>query len=298
MLTLAIYLLSLTAVPFANPIAGDAYADQIRAWQTAREKKLTAENSWLSLTGRFELKEGANTIGTGQGNDVVFPKALKAVCPEQLGDVIVDSKAKKVTLKLVQGVSMTSEGKPFTGEREFVISDSKRDWVSLGRMSFHVILREGRYFLRLADNELRVRKEFPGCVWYAPNAEFKVEAKFTPAAAGKILPIMNVLGEDSPQPLAGQVEFQLRGTTYKLDAIQEGDGLFIIFKDETSGDTTYGSGRFIDIEKAPAAGESFTLDFNKAYNPPCAVSQFTTCPIPPKQNYLKIKIEAGEQIRK
>jgi uncharacterized protein len=297
MLLIAIYL-CFTAAPFTNPTSDDAYANEIRAWQAAREKKLTAENGWLSLAGRYPLKEGWNTIGTGASNDVVFPKELKGTGPEQIGAVIVDIAAKRVYLKLAGGVSMTSAGKPFFGERDFTIADDKKDWVTLDRLSFHIIDREGRYFLRLADNESPVRKNFPGCVWYAPDEAFKVEAKFTPALAGKTLAILNVLGEDSSQPLAGQVEFKLKGKTHKLDAIQEGEGLFILFKDETSGDSTYGSGRFIDVEKTPKAGEFFTLDFNKAYNPPCAVSQFTTCPIPPKQNHLKIKIEAGERTRK
>lgn len=298
MLTLAIYLLCFTTAPFANTVSDDAYAQEIRAWQTAREKKLTAENGWLSLAGRYQLKEGSNTIGAGEGNDIAFPKELRGAIPEKLGAVIVDPKAKTVTLRLAEGVTMSTGGEPFTDEREFMISDAKKDWVTLGRISFHIILREGRYFLRLADNESPVRKNFPGCLWYAPDESFKVEAKFTPALAGKTLAILNVLGEDSPQPLAGQIEFKLKGETHKLDAIQEGAGLFIIFKDETSGGETYASGRFIDIEKTPAAGETFTLDFNKAYNPPCAFSKFTTCPIPPRQNHLKIKIEAGEKVRR
>jgi len=291
--------LSAVAVISLAPAASeDSYPDQIRGWQAAREKKLTAENGWLSLAGRFPLKEGANAIGTGEANDVVFPKELKGTGPEQIGAVIIDSVAKKVSLKLAGGVSMTSEGKPFFGERDFTIADDKKDWVSLGRLSFHIIDRGGKYFLRLADNESPVRKNFPGCIWYAPDEAFKVEAKFTPSKSGAKLPIVNVLNEESQQPLAGQIEFKLRGETYNLDAIKEGGGLFIIFRDETSGDATYGSGRFIDIEKTPAPGASFTLDFNKAYNPPCAISQFTTCPIPPKQNHLKIKIEAGEKMRK
>lgn len=297
MFTFAIYLLSLAAAPFSNPLSDDAYTKEILAWQTTREKKLTAENGWLALAGRFQLKEGENTIGAGDENDIVFPKELRGAIPENLGAITLDTKTKKATLKLASGVSMSSDGNPFTGEREFTIADDKKDWVTLGRMSFHVILREGRYFLRLADNESPVRKNFPGCLWYAPDEAFKVEAKFTPALAGKTLAIINVLGEDSPQPLAGQVEFKFRGETHKLDAIQEGDGLFIIFKDETSGAETYSAGRFIDIEKTPGAGETFTLDFNKAYNPPCAFSKFTTCPIPPRQNHLKIKVEAGEKVR-
>lgn len=277
--------------------AQETYPQEIQAFVSAREKKLTAENGWLSLAGRFPLKEGINTIGGGQSNDVVFPKELWGTGPDQLGAVIVDSKKREVTLKLASGVTMTSDGKPFTNEHRFIIADDKKDWVSLGRLSFHIIDRGGKYFLRLADNESPVRTKFPGVMWYPPNKDFKVQAKFTPAKHGATLPIVNVLDEESQQPFAGQVEFELRGQTFKLDAIKEGEGLFIIFCDETNGESTYGSGRFIDIESVPVSGATFALDFNKAYNPPCAFSKFTTCPIPPKQNHLKIKIEAGEQFR-
>ncbi len=299
MKTATLCLFAAAVLPTFVPVsAQETYGQQIQAFINAREKKLTAENGWLSLAGRFPLKEGRNTIGTGETNDVVFPQELQRTGPEQLGAVIVDSTSKKVILKLASGVTMTSEGKPFTAEHEFTIADDKKDWVTLGRLSFHIIDRGGKYFLRLADNESPVRTKFPGVMWYPPNEAFKVDAKFTPAKLGATLPIVNVLDEESQQPLAGQVEFQLRGETFKLDAIKEGEGLFLIFRDETNGDTTYESGRFIDIDKTPAPGATFTLDFNKAYNPPCAISKFTTCPIPPKQNHLKIKIEAGEQRRR
>jgi uncharacterized protein (DUF1684 family) len=101
----------------------------------------------------------------------------------------------------------------------------------------------------------------------------------------------------SKQPCPGYAEFKINGQTYKLDAIKEGNGLFFVFRDETAGDTTYKSGRFIDVEKQPADNDMFTLDFNRAYNPPCAFSGYTTCPLPPKQNVMNIRIEAGEKYR-
>src|SRR5436189_3549503 len=112
MLSLAIYLLTITTLRFTTSASDDAYANEIRAWQTTREKKLTAENGWLALAGRFPLKAGWNTIGTGAANDVVLPKEPKGTGPEPIGAVIVDDAAKKVTLKLAGGVSIASEGKP------------------------------------------------------------------------------------------------------------------------------------------------------------------------------------------
>ncbi|WP_169331880.1 sulfatase-like hydrolase/transferase [Zavarzinella formosa] len=284
------------AVPSAKqPAEKISYADEIRKWQAAREQKLRADNGWLTLTGRYPLKEGQNTFGAGKDNDIIFPAELKGVGPERLGTLRIDQKAKMVTLNLAKGVSMTSDGKPFIGERALGTAVDKRDWVGLGRLHIHVIERNGKYILRLADNESLVRKNFPGCSWHSPDETYKVEARFVPDDEGKTLTIVNVLGEVSKQPLAGRVEFKLKGQAHTLDAIKEGEGLFIIFRDETAGDTTYLSGRFLDVEKQPATNATFLLDFNKAYNPPCAVSEHTTCPLPPMRNILKTRIEAGEK---
>jgi uncharacterized protein (DUF1684 family) len=271
------------------------YADQIQKWRATREEKLRDANSWLSLVGRYPLKPGPNTFGTGKNNDVIFPASLAGLGPDRLGTLDVDPKAKKVTLKLSDGVSMTSGGKPFTGERFLGTRTDKRDWVSLGRLSMHIIARGGNYVLRLADNESPLRTHFPGCIWYPPDEVYKVEAKFVPYPAGRTLSIVNIIGESSQQPCPGYAEFQLHGQTHRLDAIAEDGGLFFVFRDATAGDTTYAASRFLDIAKQPQDNASFTLDFNKAYNPPCAFSTYTTCPLPPKQNILKTRIEAGEK---
>jgi uncharacterized protein (DUF1684 family) len=272
------------------------YQQELRAWRDLREKKLRADNGWLALAGRFPLQPGANTIGTGKVNDVVFPPELKGTGPDRLGVIEVDADAKRVSLRLAVGVEFVAGDKPFVGERSF--ATDKPDWVGLGRMRFHIIVRDGRYFLRLADNESAVRKHFPGCVWYAADERFKVDAKFVPHPAGKTIRMMNVLDQTSEEPCPGYAEFQLNGETYKLDALAEDGGLFFVFRDATAGDTTYPPGRFLTIEKRPKDGATFTLDFNKAYNPPCAVSAFTTCPVAPKQNVLKVRIEAGEKFSK
>jgi uncharacterized protein (DUF1684 family) len=271
------------------------WADELQKWREEREKRLRADNGWLTLAGRYPLKEGANTIGTGKDNDVIFPAALKGTGPERLGTVQVDLTAKKVTLKLADGVSMVSGGKAFTGERVLGAATDKRDWVSLERLSMHIIERDGKYVLRLADNESPVRKDFAGCIWYPANEAFRVKAKFVPYAEEKTLSIVNIIDEVSKQPCPGYAEFELKGQTYKLDAIKDGEGLFFVFRDKTAGDTTYKAARFLDIDKQPGANETFTLDFNKAYNPPCAFSNYTTCPLPPKQNILNVRIEAGEK---
>jgi len=160
----------------------------------------------------------------------------------------------------------------------------------------HVIERDGRYFLRVANNDSELRLKFPGCKWFEPDERFKVTATFIPYTEEKALSIVSIAGEMSSQPCPGYAEFTIDGMKYQLDAIQEGQGLFFVFRDVTAGVSTYPGGRFIDIETMPAAHEKFTIDFNKAYNPPCAFSKYTTCPLPPPQNELDVRIEAGEKL--
>ena len=281
----------LLAATFALPaVAADpAYVKSVEEWRAKAETGLKRDNGWLTLAGRFVMKPGTNTFGTGEKNDIVFPKGLG---PERMGTI--DVQPGKVTLKLAPGFSMDKDGKPFD-ERVMSTSLEKRDWVTSGRLAFHVIEREGRYILRLADNESLVRKNFQGRVWFDVDEGYKVKAKYVPYNPPRKVAIVNVLDEVSDEPAPGYVEFKLNGKTHRLDAVGDDEGLFFILKDETAGKTTYGSGRFLYVDRKPKPGETFDLDLNRIYNPPCAFSEFTTCPLPPKQNILKTKIEAGEK---
>lgn len=270
------------------------YVRELSKWWADRERNLRAENGWLTLVGRFPLQEGVNSIGVGKDNDIVLPDTLKGVGPDRIGTIVVDSKRKAITLKLADGVTMNRAGKAFAGESVLGTAVDKRDWVSLGPLSMHIIERNGRYFLRLADNASPLRSQFPGCKWYPPNEAFAVQAKFVRYPETKTLSIVNIIGEVSELPCPGYAEFRLGGQVVRLDGIQEGEGLAFVFRDATAGDTTYRAARFLDVDKMPEAGAMFLLDFNKAYNPPCAFSQFTTCPLPPKQNVMKFRVEAGE----
>jgi uncharacterized protein (DUF1684 family) len=287
------------AAPAAPAKAAEPeYVDAINQWREGVEKSLRRDNGWLTLAGRFFMKPGVNTFGTAASNDIVFPPELKGSGPELLGTITVDAAKKSVTLKLADGVSMTSAGQPFSGERALKYDPANRDWVSLGRISMHIIERDGRYVLRLADNESLVRKNFPGRVWYDVDPAFKVKARFVAYPPGKKLSIVNVIDEVSEEPCPGYVEFTLKGRKYKMDVVGEDDGMFFVMRDGTSGDTTYRPSRFLYVDQKPKSNQTFQLDFNKTYNPPCAFSEFTTCPLPPEQNILKTRIEAGEKYRK
>ena len=272
------------------------YIADIEAWHDKVETSLRRDNGWLTLAGRFIMKPGVNTFGTGKDNDIVFPSQLIGTGPERLGTLTVT--AGKVVLNTALGVAMTADGKLFTGERIMGTDSGKRDWISLDRIAMHIIERNGTYVLRLADNQSEVRKNFPGRIWYETNPAFLVDAKFVPYPPGRTISIVNVIDEVSDEPCPGYVVFKLKGKTHKLDVIGEDGGLFFVIRDGTSGKTTYRPSRFLLVEKVPAPNTTFKLDFNKAYNPPCAFSEFTTCPLPPKQNIMQTRIEAGEKYRK
>lgn len=288
---------SVKSAPVANEIDLEYLAD-LEAWRERVEQSLRRDNGWLTLAGRFIMKQGANTFGTGAGNDIVFPAQLAVTGPSRLGTLVVDGKNKTVTLQPADGTAWTAEGKLFQGERKLGVSSEKRDWVALDRISMHVIERDGKYILRLADNKSELRAGFKGRIWYPPNLAFKTSAKFIPYAPGKTIPIVNVIDEVTDEPSPGYVEFTMKGKKYKLDAVGNDGGLFFVMRDGTAGDTTYRPSRFLYVEKKPEPNTPFVLDFNRAYNPPCAFSEFTTCPLPPKQNIMPVRVEAGEKYRK
>ncbi len=275
--------------------ADQAYVESVTQWRGKVEGSLRRDNGWLTLAGRYVMKSGENTIGSAKSNDIVLPEG---VGPERLGSLIIDDKM--VVLKLADGITMIAQEGDFKGERVMLVSGENRDWVTLGKMAFHVIERKGTYVLRLADNASLNRKNFPGRIWYDVKQGYRLQGKFVPFEPGKTLQIVDVIDELHDMASPGYVEFKLNGKMMRLDAVADpGDNeLFIIMKDGTAGKGTYNAGRFLAVEWPEAVrdkGGPVIIDFNKAFNPPCAFSEFTTCPLPPEQNKLKVRIEAGEK---
>lgn len=273
-----------------SPARGE---EDLADWRAGREARLRAENGWLALVGRYPLAPGSNTIGTEPGSDILFPAVLRGVGPGRLGAVVVDALAGSVTLLPADGASFVDGDGPVAGARRLAVDEP--DWVGVGRFRFQVIERHGTFFLRLADNESPARRDFPGCSWYPQDDRFRVEAIFVAHDPGDTLRVVDVNGRGVDRPCPGHAEFRLDGRDLRLDAVAEEESLFFVFRDATAGDTTYPAGRFLTIPGLPADGEAFTLDFNRAYNPPCAVSAHTTCPTPPPGNVLEVRVEAGER---
>ena len=252
-----------------------SYQASIEQWRAQREARLKSDDGWLSVAGLFWLKEGANTIGSDSSNSIVLPRG-----PAKAG--VFEFHAGTTTFRPASGAAMQlksdSEGEP--------------DKVKIDNLTMFVIHRGDRYAIRLKDPESEFRHEFTGLHWFPVNDSYRVTAKFVPYEPPKILAIPNILGETEKQPSPGYAEFTLQGRLFRLDPVIEDDHLFFIFHDQTSGKETYPPGRFLDAEMAKDG--KVVLDFNKAYNPPCAFTPYATCPLPPKQNRLPTRIEAGE----
>lgn len=253
----------------------ESYRAQVEEWRRHRETALKADGGWLTVTGLFWLHEGANSFGAASSNEIVLPPE-----PALRGSGSFDLHGGKVTMRLD---GQSRELRPD--------SNAASDIVTLGSLTMFAIRRGDRYGIRLKDANSRLRKEFTGLHYFPVSEDYRITTRLTPDA--KKIPIPNILGQVEDTPSPGYVEFEIRGQKLRLTPIEESPNqLFFIFRDLTAGSQTYGSGRFLDAELGKDG--AVVLDFNKAYNPPCAFTPYATCPLPPKQNRLQVRIEAGE----
>jgi uncharacterized protein (DUF1684 family) len=275
------------AVPAADP----TYRAGIETWRTAREARLRGDGGWLQVVGLFWLKDGASTFGTDAGNAIVLPAGS---APARAG--VFELRGGRTSVRLEPGVEAVVDGKPVTARELLPDVPGPADVLKLGpRLTLHVIERGGRYGIRLKDRESALLKEFGGLRWFPVQEDYRVEARFVPYTPPKTVPVPNILGQVESLPSPGYAVFTIGGREVRLDPVLEEPGateLFFIFRDETAGQQTYPAGRFL-YAPMPKDGR-VTLDFNKAYSPPCAFTPYATCPLPPKQNRLPVRIEAGE----
>ncbi len=263
------------------------YIASIKQWHKERIENLKKENGWLDLAGLFWLKDGENTFGTSPSNDIVFPKG-----PDKIGMFIL--KDSTVSVKINPGVEVMNDKTPVKETSLKTDLSGDPTILSIGSLRWYIIKRDDKYGVRLRDIDANIRKEFKGIDTYPVNEDWKITAKFEAYNPPKTIIIPSIIGTVEEDKAPGALVFEKDGKEYRLDPVVEGDEFFIIFADETSGDETYGAGRFLYTAMPDSTG-NVILDFNKAYNPPCAFTPYATCPLPPKQNYLKLRITAGEK---
>ncbi|HWY02375.1 MAG TPA: DUF1684 domain-containing protein [Candidatus Acidoferrum sp.] len=274
----------------AKPEAPDAaYVQSFEKWKAGETADL--KQNWLSLAGLFWLKPGRNSFGSDPGNQVVFPQG-----PLHAGEFDLNGKA--VTLKLLPGSGATIAGKPATTVKLDPDTSAQVTYVEMGSLRFHVIVRGERVGIRLLDTESGAARNFKGMAFFPLDLDYRVTATWVPEQGKQTIEIPNVLGDVTAQVIPGVAVFKVHGAELKLTALG-GDaktGLFFVFSDLTSQSDTYPAGRFLDSD--PVENGHVVLDFNRAYNPPCAVTPYATCPLAPKQNRLRVAIPAGEKFDK
>jgi hypothetical protein len=279
-------------VAAAVQAADEAYVSEVRRWRESREERLKADGGWLTVAGLYWLKPGENRFGTDPGSDIVLPDAS---APSRAG-VFEHREDGTTTLRLEPGVEARLAGTLVSGP--VVLSsdeDGAPDVVEMGPLSLYVIRRGARHAIRLKDKNSAMRRHFAGLRWFPIDESYLISARWVSHAQPRPLRIPNILGETETMPSPGYAEFSLDGKSIRLDGVLEDPRsleLFFIIRDQTSGKETYPAGRFL-YAGLPQEGR-VVLDFNKAYNPPCAFTAYATCPLPPPQNWMPVRVEAGE----
>ena len=281
LLVVAVTLLAMSTQP---PVG---YRAALEKYRHDRLEELTAPNGWLAVRGLFWLHDGDNSAGSDPSSEIRLP----ARAPKRLG--VFTLKDRAVSFTADPGAAVTSAGKPVT---TLTLGGGEQSALVAAGVSLFMIRRADKIGLRMLDPESPQRRGFAGLKYFPLNAAYHVQAAFTPYDKPKQVPVPNVLGQLVPMESPGYVEFRITGQTYRLEPVYETsrrDDLFFIFKDLTSKTETYEAGRFLHTP-LPQNG-IVDLDFNRAYNPPCAFTEFATCPLPIKDNQLNVRIPAGER---
>ena len=270
------------------------YTAELQQFRDDRAKGLQAPDGWLSLVGLEWLSEGTNTVGSAPENSVKLPKGA----PARLA--VIQQLGKVPGAKLA--IAPPAGGYPadFTIDNARPQSGPLAESATLrfGTFTVTLIPRGDKLGLRIKDTNSPTRVHFKGLKWYGPNPAYRVQAKWIPYVPEHEQDIGTIIGTTLHEKVPGAAEFVLQGKTLRLEPVIEDKQLFFIVRDVTSRTTTYGAARFLYTDFPPNGldkpGE-LTLDFNKLRNPPCAYTDFATCPLPPPQNRLQVAIQAGEK---
>lgn len=268
-------------------MATDQFEAEVMKWRAERNERFrTNEKSWLGLAGLFWLKEGDNTFGSDAGCNFVLPDSA----PAQAG--VLQLKGGLVYLVVEPGISLTCNGGELPAKALKDDQKDNPDFLELGRLILVVLKRGKSTLLRVWDLDHPARNAFSALNFYPYKPEYRLEAKYEGYAPFKLVRLEDIIGETNNTKMIGVVTFKLKNIEYRLEAEDGGTGLFIAMRDLTSGKTTYPGGRYLLTEK-PENGKVI-LDFNQAFNMPCAYTLYATCVLPSKNNYLPTPIEAGE----
>lgn len=267
----------------------EEHAAGVEAWHEQRIVSLMDDRGWLKLAGLYWLDNGVHSFGSAAENDIVMPQEA---IPGFAGDIT--RQGNMITVDPAEDEMLLVNNEALIGSITFPVQNSLE--FTHGRLAFQFIERGDLIGLRLYDEESALSRNFEGINRFPVSLEYKVEARLVPHDPPRKLPIVNMIGQTDMRETPGTLEFELGGVSHELTPLSASDGerLFIIIADQTNGESTFGGGRFLYADN-PGPGETVILDFNKVYNPPCAFSEYTTCPLPPPENRLSVALESGEK---
>jgi uncharacterized protein (DUF1684 family) len=260
-----------------------AHRTQVEAWHAARDKRLRSPDGWLTLVGLYWLQAGENHVGAHPSSQVVLHGHD---IPPRVGSMWLEDG--RVRFVPHEGVDL-----PETMLEDDL--DGDPTVLELGSLRFHLIKRGERIGVRVRDSTAPTLASFGGLDHFPIDPSWRVIARLEPASEAATLEITDITGSHSHEPTPGSVVFERDGASWRITALpgEEDGSLWLIFADGTNGTDTYGGGRFLYTEPVADDG-SVVVDFNLAYNPPCVFSPYATCPLPPPENRLSVRIEAGE----
>jgi uncharacterized protein (DUF1684 family) len=280
----AIAILSLPAFPIQPPDA--AYLQSFEKWKGELVDDL--RQNWLVLAGLFWLKPGANTFGSAADNAIVLPSG-----PAHAG--VFQLQGQAVSVELQRDAQAKIDGKSLSQATLQADVTGKATVIEMGSLRMHLIQRGQRLGIRVKDLNSERARNYAGPIFFPLDMAYRITGTFVPSDGKKTVDVPNVLGDVTPTPIAGEVHFKLNGQDLTLTALS-GDpakGLSFVMGDLSGKTDTYPGGRFLDSD--PVVDGNVVLDFNRAYNPPCAVTPYATCPLAPKENRLPVSIAAGEK---
>jgi uncharacterized protein (DUF1684 family) len=264
-----------------------SYRQDVEKWRAKHEADYRKE--YVGLAGLFTLKPGANGAGSAPANDLVLPKST----PPHVGRFVLTGD--RVRFEPQAGVTVAIKGRVLVGPADLKHDEAKDgpDEVEVAGIAMWVHLSGERRTIRMRDDHGEIARSFAGFHWFPIDEKYRVTGRFIKDTVSRQTHIPNQLGDDAVYTTDGVVEFTLNGETVRMRPMTTRPGRFyFIFRDGTSGKETYETARFLYSDLR--SDGTTVLDFNQAYNPPCAFNPFTTCPLPPQENRLKVRILAGE----
>ncbi len=281
-----------------------AWVEDTMAWRAKREETLLLPDGYLSLAALDFYPSGQWLVGAGNEARISMPTGPDQWGELVLGDLVAGTESAEAWFEPMADVGVVIEyphpnqdNPPSANAVRLALAGGEFEpsRVGAGDAHFYLAIRKGDWAVRVRDPNSFARENFVGLDYYPLNRDFQVVGQFEAHPEGTTIPTGTVLGEILDEPNPGRVVFELGGETFSLEAIAaaSGDRFFFILADRTSGKDTYGLGRFL-YSSLPDETGKVVLDFNRAYNPPCAFNAFTTCPLPPPENRIDFPIEAGE----